>query len=104
MPLVSDIDLTREPLVTTRCATGARPKTLDHLRYSLGHLKSWRISVGGDADISTLSRFEALACLRHVQGGYSAGGVPSRLKALRSFCNWCSPTESHRTGRRPRYG
>jgi integrase len=75
--------------LTALRAAGRSPKTLFIYDYAVGQLDDWR----GDADLTTVSRFEALRFVQALTDQFKPSGVASRVKALRAFYNWCVAEE-----------
>lgn len=62
-------------------ASGRSEQTLTIYRYAVEQLRAWRTS---DPDLTTLTRLEARAFVRHLLDRYQPNGVRSRVKSLRA--------------------
>ena len=71
-------------------AAGRKPATLSIYRYSVEQLLEWR---QGDTDLTTVTRVEALAFVRHLTDTFKPSGVLCRVKALRAFYSWAVAEE-----------
>ena len=67
-------------------AAGRSPKTTEGYAYATDQLKEWRGD--GRGDLTTVTRIEALAFVRHLTDTYQPGGVHSRVKRLRALWGW----------------
>jgi len=69
---------------------GRKSATLSIYRYAVKQLLEWR---QGDPDLTTVTRVEALAFVRHLTDTYKPSGVLCRVKALRAFYSWAVAEE-----------
>lgn len=69
-------------------AGGRSPATLASYRHAVEKLRTWRKAVAGDNDLMTLTKFEALRFVQHLQDQYQPGGVSNRVRSLRAMYNW----------------
>lgn len=65
-------------------AAGRSPATLANYRHAVDKLAAWR----GDPDVTTLSKFEALRFVQHLQDRYAPGGVSNRVRSLSALYGW----------------
>lgn len=75
--------------LTSLAAQGRKPSTLAINSYAVKQLVEWR----GNADLTSITRFEALAYTKWLGDQFQPGGVVTRLKSLRAFANWCIAEE-----------
>jgi site-specific recombinase XerD len=66
-------------------AQGRSPKTLVTYEHAVRQLREWRQA---DPDLSTLTRLEALAFVRHLGERFQSGGVATRVRSLRAMYSW----------------
>lgn len=83
----SDLDIDTLWLSALRSA-GRSPKTLSTYAYCVEQLKAWR-----PGQLETLSRFEALAFVKHLGDQYTPGGVSLRVRSLRALWSWALAEE-----------
>ena len=84
MPSNHDIDSADIWLSALRAA-GHSPKTLETYGHAVRQLRDWWQS---NQDLSTLTKLEARAFVRHLQETYTPGGTRVRVRSLRALFGW----------------
>ena len=66
-------------------ASGRSPKTLESYAAAVAMLRAWRTN---DPDLTTVTRFEALAFVKQLGEQYRPGVVALRVRSLRAMFGW----------------
>ena len=65
-------------------AAGRSKNTLSNYRHAVDKLAAFR----GHRDVTTLTKFEALRFVQHLQDTYTPGGVANRVRSLKALYGW----------------